>query len=62
MFEHDGAMMIDEDDNIEIEIDTPVIWGKQEIKVIVKKGIKWFDDLLWHDFFLNHMSVSLLLV
>jgi len=25
MFEHDGAMMIDEDDNIEIEIDTPVI-------------------------------------
>ena len=34
MSEHDGAMMIDEDDNI--EIDTPVIWGEQEIKVILK--------------------------
>ena len=51
MSEHDGAMMIDEDDNIEIEIDTPVIWGEQEIKVILKNGIKWFDDLVCRDYF-----------
>ena len=40
MFESDGAMMLGEDGNIDIEIDTLLSGGEQRIKVIVKKEIK----------------------
>jgi len=40
MFESDGGIVMGEDSNIEIEIDTLLSGGKQEIKVIVKKDIK----------------------
>ena len=40
MFESDGGIVMGEDGNIEIEIDTLLSGGKQEIKVIVKKDIE----------------------
>ena len=40
MFESGGGIVMDEDGNIEIEIDTLLSGGKQKIKVIVKKDIK----------------------
>ena len=40
MFESDGGIVMGEDGNIEIKIDTLLSGGKQEIKVIVKKDIK----------------------
>ena len=40
MFESDGAMMLGEDGNIEIEIDTLLSGGEQRIKVVVKKETK----------------------
>ena len=40
MFESDGAMMLGEDGNIDIEIDTLLSGGEQRIKVIVKKETK----------------------